>query len=222
MLKMKDTKQSAVKISPPGYSPKVFTFGNKQDGRYIVGLTSSGEIIRNDDVLSVLDCVDMNRLRKQKQKALTEFDVIRASNEIAAAQFSAFELGVIRAVEYLQVDNSAFARVWGGAINGRLMINLSVEFVLFDDDAEGWRRVRSWIKEQGGIENVMDRRARPDKSRPDGAKRWKIGANHNRPETQIDVIWRVEQMTLQQLRAKIQKLRETSNGIWQSYGMGVF
>ena len=203
------------------YSPKVFSFADRGKSEHIIGLTGIGEIVRNDDCLNEPGHVDLTALRRKLKRVPSVWDIVMEFDRLNVQIFTAFEYGVIRAVSALQSVNNDFARVWGGARNGKLLINLSVEFRLFDDDVEGWRRMRRWIAQEHGIENVMNRAPHLDKPRPLNQKRWNYGPDHGRPETQIDVIWDVTHMSLPQLEQHIERLRSTGQHLWSSYGVGV-
>lgn len=203
------------------YSPKVFTFADCNDKDHVIGLTGIGEIVRNNDCFNEPGHIDMTALRRKLKRIPSTWDIVAEFDRLNVQVFTAFEYGVIRAVSALQSVNSDFARVWGGAKNGKILINLSVEFRLFDDDVEGWGRMRRWIRSEKGIENVMCRAPHLDKSKPEGQKRWNYGPDHGRPETQIDVIWDVTHMSLPQLEQHIERLRSTGRHLWSSYGVGV-
>lgn len=143
---------------------------------------------------------------------------------LPGSELTAFEEGIVHGVTHLQELNCGFARVWGGAEAHRAVFNLSVEFILFDDDKEGWKEIRAWIKRMGGIENQMDHCRHLDKTKLPGAKRWKLGKDHGRWETQIDVTWDVTHRTKSEVAELIASLKAScinETRLWQRFGMSV-
>ncbi len=211
-------KPDFLRKEPKDYSPKVFTFCR---GKRNFGVNSIGEIDGNGEHMSVCSSVDLGALNEKLGRKHTQADVDKEFDDRYRENLTAFEYGVVKGIGVLQELNNAFARVWGGAIDNKVIFNMSIEFRLFDDDVEGWKAIRKWIRQHGGIENEMDHCTHLDKSKPAGAKRWVYGKDHGRWKTQIDVIWDVTHMTRAEVEALMKKLRASCSTLWERYGVGV-
>lgn len=186
-------------------------------------VSTMGELNRGiDGYVSNCSTVNLKVLRQKLGRQPTDEDVEAEFRAVRAIHLTAIELAAATAIGNLLDLNTGFARIWGGTRGNRLHVNLSIEFCLFDDDVEGWKKVRAWIKREGGIENVMDRRTHLDKWKPADSSRWKIGKNHGRPETQIDVIWNVTHLTRPQIEFMMQTLRKScGDELWHAHGVSV-
>ena len=209
-----------MRLAKEAYSPKVYSF---RRGKHNLGVTALGEVERNGEYIPTCSAVDLNVLGAHLRHGPSDAEVEVEFDKQRQTNLTAAEYGAVKAIYLLQEVNGGFARVWGGLIDGQLIINLSVEFVIFDDDKYGWKAVRKWIRQYKGIENVMDHSPHLDKSKPAGAKRWEYGKDHGRMQTQIDVIWNVTNMTLAEARQFVGRLETTAvdQKLWEHYGNAV-
>jgi len=117
----------------------------------------------------------------------------------------------------------ADCRVYGGIMDERTIIQLCVEFCLFDTDREGWRRLRVWINEQGGDERLLDHRRHCDKWGRENPKtgkiKWNTGKDHDRMETQIEVLWDVTDKLTGELKSFIHRLKKSLESVWANCGV---
>lgn len=197
--------------------PHVFSF-NK--GKTSLGVNSLGEIYRNREYISC-STVDINALAGKLGRHPNDADVQNEFDAQYAEMLTAFEYGVVQAVGVLQSLNSGFARVWGGAIDRKMIINMSVEFIAFDDDKKAWPLLEAWGKKHKGFCNIMDHAPHLDKFKKQGAKRWQYGKDHGRMETHIEFIWNVTHMSKPQVQALMEKLRADVGDLWSNYGNAV-
>lgn len=172
-----------------------------------------------------VNSVNLTQLRYELEREPNGDDIEQEIESTRLEELSLFEYGIVSAITKFQNMNEGFCRIWGGAIKNRVIVNLSVEFVLFDDDKQGWKDVRAWIKKFHGMENVMDRRTHLDKFKPAGAKRWRTGKHHGRPETQIESVWDITHMGYGEVSRLIAALKaaaqEGKPSLWNKHGNAV-
>jgi len=95
--------------------------------------------------------------------------------------------------------------IMGGTGGGKMHILLTTEFALDMTRKYFWRRVRSFAYRNGGVINQMTR------SLEDGGV----------IEKHVEVVWRIEDMTYDEVKALIERARKTSGDIWEEGGMSV-
>lgn len=95
--------------------------------------------------------------------------------------------------------------IMGGTGGGKMYIFLTTEFALDMTRKYFWRRVRSFAYRNGGVVNQMTR------SLEDGGV----------IEKHVEVVWRIEDMTYDEVKALIERARNTSGDIWEEGGMSV-
>jgi hypothetical protein len=95
--------------------------------------------------------------------------------------------------------------IMGGTSEGKPFIFLSTEFAFDLTRKYFWRRVRSFAYRNGGVINQMTR------SLEDGGV----------IEKHVEVVWRIEDMTYDEVKALIERARKTSGDIWEEGGMSV-
>jgi hypothetical protein len=111
-------------------------------------------------------------------------------------------------------------RVYGEIRKGRHRIILSTEFQQFCDNEQIWKDCEKTAKDLDANIWIM----REDKHSdhviyPDTTERF--GPNHGRMERQVEFSWRIETLTIPQLKKFIRHLTKQTQSLWDVSGVGV-
>lgn len=111
---------------------------------------------------------------------------------------------VARILEFQKLSTDRFY-IMGGVNSGKVRIFLTIEFALDITRKYFWRRVRSFSYQNGGSIEQVARRL----------------ADNGVIEQLVEVVWRIEDMTYDEVKALIDRAQKNSRDIWEEGGMSV-
>jgi hypothetical protein len=113
-------------------------------------------------------------------------------------------------------------RVYGELRKGRPRIVAVTEFCWWCDDGAFWQRLRAIARRFRAHVWVMDEREHLDHYWTlDEKSEEHFGPDHGRPERQVELSWRIERLTVPELRALLRRLKRGTQGLWGQCGVGV-
>ncbi len=150
----------------------------------------------------------------------------------------AFEYSFLKKVVSFQkeVNDSRF-RVYGEICqDGEEIIVVVTEFAAFCDDEEFWTKLNElskssnahvWVmREEPYLDRYYPARGEEgeqvtDEPCPGTGGYWVRGKNHGRVERQVELSWRCESLSIEQLLKFVDQMTETTESIWKDAGVGV-
>lgn len=120
-------------------------------------------------------------------------------------------------------DGSRF-RVYGEIRKGKPRIIVVTEFVGFVDDDAYWTRFDAIVKKLKAHVWIMSEDEHSDQCIHDyGTPQEKTvtGVNHGRMERQVELSWRIEKLTVPEVKALLVTIRNATRRLWKESGVGV-
>jgi hypothetical protein len=145
-------------------------------------------------VNAIGEITSLNRNAKLMDKVIQEHEVVGAL----------YKTLVERVFKLQELTTDRF-HVMGSTSGKKMHILLTTEFAMDITKKYFWRRVRSFAHRNGGAINQMTR------SLEDGGV----------IEKHVEVIWHIEDMTYDDVKALIDRARKDSGDIWSEGGMSV-
>jgi hypothetical protein len=108
-------------------------------------------------------------------------------------------------VRRLQTLSDSRFHVMGGTGDGKMHIFLTTEFKREMTKKYFWRRVRSFSSKNGGVVGQMAR----------DLENGGVISKH------VEVVWRIENMTFNDVKVFIDQARKNSEDIWEEGGMSI-
>jgi len=193
-----------------------------------IAINSLGEMFLNKQVVGGTVCLNDIGLpkkvvtsRRKDHQAKVAKAVAQAIDRQIDASFTLAESYLVRSVLEKQAVNDSRFRVYACTEKGKLVTVLATEFIFFVDDKEAKDAIYKTAKEVVAKPETMREDKHTDKSRPETQKHWNYGPNHGRMERQVQFIWNVTALTVNQIKAFIEDLKQETHAIWDKYGVGV-
>lgn len=115
-------------------------------------------------------------------------------------------------------------RVYGEIRKGTFRIVVVTEFIGFIDEDDYWTRFNSMARKLKAHVWVMQERDHLNAwwDVVDGKRTTEhIGENHGRTERQVELSWRIERLTVPEMKAFMVMLRNATQKLWNESGVGV-
>lgn len=115
-------------------------------------------------------------------------------------------------------------RVYGELRNGKHRIVVVTEFIGFIDDDDYWTRFNAMVKKLKASIWIMQERDYLNHwwDLVDGKQTTEhFGENHGRMERQVELSWRIERLTIPEMKALMVRIRNATQKLWNESGVGV-
>ena len=115
-------------------------------------------------------------------------------------------------------------RVYGEIRKGKSRIVVVTEFIGFIDDDDYWTRFNAMATKLKANVWIMQERDYLNSGWDvvDGKKTTEhVGENHGRKERQVELSWRIERLTIPELKGMMVRFRNATQKLWNESGVGV-
>lgn len=193
----------------------------------MLAVSSLGEVVLDKEIVAgtvKYDDLDIpSHVLKRHSRADREYISKLVAEEVEKQIDRAFDpmrALEIKAVHDKQIVNDGRFRVWAGVKDRELRTYLVTEFRFFTDE----KKTEKVIAEAVGrfaVISVMFEGPNTDRTKNVDDDHWIDGPDYGRPERQIEVRWDVTALTIRQIRALIDQIRESTQHVWDLYGVSV-